>query len=40
MDDAHDPYETETNVMGENIHIGNVETKSNVGETKWLPQTL
>ena len=29
MNDAQDPYEHEEDVMGENIHVGNAETKSN-----------
>ena len=29
MDDAHDPYELEEDAMGENVQVGNVETKSN-----------
>ena len=28
-DDAQNPYEHEEDVMGENIHVGNAETKSN-----------
>ena len=29
MNDAKDPYEHEVDVMGENIRVGNAETKSN-----------
>ena len=29
VDDANDPYELETDAMGENIQVENVETKSN-----------
>ena len=29
MNDAHDLYEHEEDVMGENIRVGNAETKSN-----------
>ena len=28
-DDAHNPYDHEEDVMGENIRVGNAETKSN-----------
>ena len=29
MNDAQEPYEHEEDVMGENIHVGNVEIESN-----------
>ena len=29
MNDAHDPYEPETDSMGENIHVQNSEIESN-----------
>ena len=29
MNDAQDLYEHEEDIMGENIHVGNAETKSN-----------
>ena len=29
MNDAHDPYENEEDVMGENIRVGNSEIESN-----------
>ena len=29
MNDAHDSYEHEEDVMGEKIHVGNAETESN-----------
>ena len=28
MNDAHDPYEHEADAMGENIRVGNAETRS------------
>ena len=29
MNDAHDPYEFKEDAMGENVRVGNDETKSN-----------
>ena len=37
MDDAQDPYEVETNAMGENIHIENAETESNGRRNQVTP---
>ena len=40
MNDAHDPYEHEEDVMGEKTHVGNVETESNGRIFQDTPQIL
>ena len=37
MDDAHDPYEDETDARGENIQIENAKTKSNGRRNQMTP---
>ena len=40
MNDAHDPYEHDEYVLGENMQEENVETKSNGRREKITPQIL
>ena len=40
MDYVHDPYEVETDVMGENIHVENAETKSNGRRNQVIPPDI
>ena len=40
MNDAHDPYEFKADAMGENIRVGNVETKSNGRRYQETPSDI
>ena len=40
MNDAHDPYEPETNSIGENIQVENDETKSNGRTNQETPPDI
>ena len=40
MSDAQDPYEPETDAMGENIQVENAETKSNGRRNQETPPDI
>ena len=40
MNDAQNPYEPETDAMGENIHVNNSKTKSNWRRNQETPPNI